>query len=157
MIPPLSTDILIRSDSSFLLAGQVREPFHLFIETCESEYAQYLSSGDLIAVSAPDGGELRQALILLELIRRWHVPVLVLPPDHPGSARLRMVVSAGDCITLNCSIRRGTHPEQTVICSSAALAGVKIEGTGEGILISGVPESAEVFQVTNEGEIRIRH
>lgn len=142
--------LLIQGSSSFLLIGQVTEPFTLFIETSVDEYCQYLSSGDLIVVSAPEGGDVRQAEILLELIIRWHSPLVVLPSGHPGSTRLNMVVSAGDRITMSCSIQRGTHPEQTVLCSSDELAGITLIGNEQGIEIVGLPDSAKIIRLQKD-------
>jgi len=147
-------DLLIRAPGSFLLIGPVREPFTLFIETQTDEYCQYLSIGDIIVVSAPEGGDVRQAGLLLELVRRWHVPLVVLPKGHPGSGRLRMMVSAGDQISLNCSIQRGTHPEQTVICSSEELSGVSLRGGDGEAEICMLPPCAELWLINPDGSMR---
>ena len=98
-----------------------------------------MSPGDLVAVSAPEGGSVEPALMLLELVRTHHLPLVVLPKNHPGSKRIPYVVSAGPEIRTNCSIVRGTHPEQHLICSSDELAGIALSGTTEGIVISGIP------------------
>jgi len=117
----------------------VCEPFPLCIETSDGEYCQGMSPGDLVAVSAPEGGSVEPALMLLELVRTHHLPLVVLPKNHPGSKRIPYVVSAGPEIRTNCSIVRGTHPEQHLICSSDELAGIALSGTTEGIVISGIP------------------
>ena len=70
------------------------------------EYCHYLEEGDLVVVSAPEGGEIGQAMILLELIRKYHAPLVVLPKGHPRSKRITMVVSAGEPIAIDCSIKR---------------------------------------------------
>lgn len=151
MIVPVSgANLLIQATTSFILVGIVKDPFTLFIETSSDEYCQYLKAGDLVAISAPEGGEVRQALILLELVMTWHQPLLVLPSGHPGSRRLKMVVSAGDQIVMNCLIQRGTHPEQTVICSSEELAGMEIRSHIEGIEISGIPRGVDLYKITND-------
>jgi hypothetical protein len=82
--------------------------------------------------------------MLIELVRRHHTPLIVLPRNHPGSRRLRYVVSAGPVITTDCSIRRGTHPKQHLICASGALSGMTLEGGEEGVKISPVPSGAVV-------------
>lgn len=153
IIPLTDADLLIKSSKSFLLCGLVKDAFTLFIETPEDEYCQYLKSGEIITVSAPEGGDIRQATILLELVRTWHAPLLVLPTGHPGSKRLRMVVSAGDFISLNCSIQRGTHPEQTVVCSSEELAGTCLSAVSGGIEISNLPHPAELLMVSSDGTV----
>jgi hypothetical protein len=127
--------LLIEGSSSFLLIGSVGEPFSLCIETYQEEYCQTLREGDLVAVSAPEGGDVEQARMLLELVRTYHAPVVVLPRDHPGSRRLSMVISAGPEILLACEIQRGTHPEQHLICASEELAGVRIRRTAGGVEI----------------------
>ncbi len=141
MIVPLGDGYLcIQSTHSFLLVGKVLSPFHLFIETYSDELCQYLEQGDLVVVSAPEGGDLGQAMILLELIREYHAPLVVLPKGHPGSARLKMVISAGDEIELNCSIQRGTHPKQHLLCGSEEMAGMVLKRTGDGVAVSGGEE-----------------
>ncbi|HWQ63142.1 MAG TPA: alpha/beta hydrolase [Methanospirillum sp.] len=151
IIPVSGTGLLIQASTSFILVGIVKDPFTLFIETTSNEYCQYLKTGDLVAISAPEGGELRQALILLELVMVWHVPLLVLPSGHPGSCRLKMVVSAGDQIVMNCLIQRGTHPEQTVICSSEELTGMEIRSQTEGVELLGIPRGVDLYRITTDG------
>ncbi|MDD1727521.1 MAG: alpha/beta hydrolase [Methanospirillum sp.] len=123
----------------------------LFIETTNDEYCQFLKLGELVVVSAPEGGTVRQALILLELVIIWHTPLLVLPSGHPGSSRFTMVVSAGDRITMSCTIERGTHPEQTVICSSDELAGMELSSHPEGIELHNIPSGVNFFKISSDG------
>jgi hypothetical protein len=151
IIPNNNQDILISAPSSFLLVGVVSDPFMLFIETTKEEICQFLSQGDIIAVSAPEGGEIRQALLLLELVRKWHVPLIVLPSGHMGSERIRMVVSAGNTISMNCSIQRGTHPKQTLICSSEELAGICLTVVPGGIQVTSLPVCAEISLLSDDG------
>jgi len=151
IVPVTGAGLLIQAPTSFLLTGIVQEPFILFIETSTDEYCQYLKKGDLVTISAPEGGELRQAMILLELVITWHTPLLVLPSGHPGSSRLLMVVSAGDQIIMSCSIERGTHPEQTVICSSEELAGMELRSHPDGIEIRRLPPETKLWQVFPDG------
>ncbi|HOW05065.1 alpha/beta hydrolase [Methanospirillum hungatei] len=129
--------LCIRASQSFLLIGRVLSPFHLFIETFGDEYCQYLEEGDLVVVSSPEGGDIGQAMILLELIRKYHAPLVVFPKGHPGSTRLTMVVSAGDHIEINCSIQRGTHPEQHLLCGSEDMAGIVLKRSDMGVEITG--------------------
>lgn len=148
--------LLIRGERSFLLAGLAEETFSLCIETSTDEICQGVFSGDVIAVSAPEGGPLEPALMLLELVRTYHVPVLVLPKDHPGSRRITRVVSVAPEIHANCTIRRGTHPEQHLICSGEDLAGLVIRGSGDGIAIDGLPAGASVQTVNYRISARIQ-
>ena len=89
--------------------------------------------GDLVVVSAPEGGPVEPALMLLELVRTYHLPLIVLPRNHPGSKRIPYVVSVAPEIQTSRSIVRGTHPEQHLICSSDELAGLTVSGTRDGI------------------------
>lgn len=133
--------LLIRGKQSFLLVAKVRSSFGLCIETSDDEYCQGVDAGDLVVVSAPEGGAVEPALMLTDLVRTFHVPLLVLPRNHPGSRRISYVVSVGPEILTSCSIQRGTHPEQHFICSSEELAGVTLKRSAKGIDISNLPES----------------
>ena len=113
--------LLIRGKQSFLLVALVKKSFGLCIETSRDEYCQGVEAGDLVVVSAPEDGAIEPALMLIDLVRTFHVPLLVLPKDHPGSRRISYVVSVGPEIFTSCSIQRGTHPDQHLICSSDEL------------------------------------
>lgn len=138
---PLSDDrlLLIAGSDSFFLVAKAGERFALCIETFEGEVCDTVEEGDLVVVSAPEGGPLEQAKMLLALVRTYRMPLVVLPPHHPGSRRLSMVVSTGPRIEASCQIRRGTHPEQHLICSSEKLAGTRLRATPEGVEITGFP------------------
>jgi len=116
--------ILIRGRSSFLLAACIREKFPLIIETDDEELVQGVYPGDLIVVSAPEGGETAPALYLLEMVKTYHTPVIALGKDHPASRRLSYVVSAAERIEMRCDIRRGTHPEQHLLCAADEFTGM---------------------------------
>jgi hypothetical protein len=137
MTVSVGNDVLhVKGAHSFLLVASVREAFSLCIEARCEEYIQGVHAGDLVVVSAPEAGPVEPALMLLELVRTYHMPLLVLPRDHPGSKRISYVVSVGPVIRTNCSIVRGTHPEQHLICSSDELAGITLSGNGDAIEIS---------------------
>ena len=147
--------LLIRGDHSFLLVGKADEQFSLCIETSTEECCQGVMPDDIIAVSAPEGGPVEPALILMDLVRKWHVPLLVLPKDHPGSRRISRVVSVAPEIHTSCSIRRGTHPEQHLICSGEELAGMVLKGTGTGVEILHMPGNAQVSRVNYQFSMQI--
>jgi hypothetical protein len=147
--------LLIRGDRSFLLVGRAEEQFSLCIETSTEELCQGVQPGDVIVVSAPEGGAVEPALMLMELVRVWHVPLLVLPSNHPGSRRISRVVSVAPKIHTSCSISRGTHPEQHLVCSSDELAGMVLEGTGSGVEILNMPTGAAVSRVNYQLSTRI--
>jgi hypothetical protein len=145
MIEPLHDEyLLIRSGHSFLVIAKANARFPLCIETSSDEYCQTVEPADLIAVSAPEGGEHEAAGMLIELVRRFHTPLIVLPNGHPGSRRLRYVVSVGPVITADCRIIRGTHPEQHLICASESLSGLALQGVQEGVRIDNLPSGAEI-------------
>jgi hypothetical protein len=131
--------LLIRGDHSFLLVGKAEEQFSLCIETSTEEFCQGVHPGDVIVVSAPEGGAIEPALMLMELVRIWHVPLLVLPRNHPGSRRITRVVSVAPEVHTSCSITRGTHPEQHLVCSSDELSGLSVRGVSGGLEITGMP------------------
>jgi hypothetical protein len=142
--------LLIQGNHSFLLISRVKDRFGLCIETSDREYCQGVDAGDLVVVSAPEGGAVEPALMLMDLVRTFHMPLLVLPKDHPGSRRISYVVSVGPEIFTSCSIRRGTHPEQNLICSSDELAGITLKGNGPVVDISPLPEGVSFRHVTYE-------
>jgi hypothetical protein len=133
--------LLIRGKQSFLLVAKVKNRFGLCIETAYDEYCQGVEAGDLVVVSAPEDGAIEPALMLIDLVRSFHVPLLVLPKDHPGSRRISYVVSVGPEIFTSCSIRRGTHPDQHLICSSDELAGITIKRSEHGVDVFPLPGS----------------
>src|SRR5208337_3841395 len=75
--------LLVKGTHSFLLAAPVRENFALCIESVHEEYFQGVHAGDLVVVSAPEAGPVEPALMLLELVRTYHLPLMVLPRNHP--------------------------------------------------------------------------
>lgn len=133
--------LLIRGKHSFLIVGIVKNSFGLCIETAHDEYVQGVEAGDLVVVSAPEDGAIEPALMLTDLVRTFHVPLLVLPKNHPGSKRISYVVSAGPEIFTSCSIQRGTHPEQHLICSSDELAGIRLKKSEQGVEAFNLPEN----------------
>lgn len=111
----------------------------VFIETDDEELVQFLEPDDLIAVSCFYAGEDAKKAIrsMLYLVREGGMPLLVLKKGHPASARLKMVVSAGERITLSSCIVPGTHPEQDVLCGKGSFDSMRLAGTHEGITIEG--------------------
>ena len=142
MIYPLADEfLLISGERSFLLVARVGASFGLRIETFDEEYSQTVEPDDLVAVSAPEGGALEPACMLAEFVRTYRTPLIVLPKDHPGSKRFSYLVSVGPVISTSCTIKRGTHPEQHLICSSDELAGIVLEGRSGSVEIFGLPET----------------
>jgi hypothetical protein len=133
-------EIIFLSDGNYTVgavkAGSAR---HVFIETESEELVQFLDEDDLIAVSALSGGEDAKDSIacMLYLVREGHMPLLVLPAEHPATRRLPLVISAGPAIRLTSCITPGTHPEQDVLCARGALGGMLLQGTHGGIAVEG--------------------
>jgi len=138
MLHPLDDGYLVlEGASSYLAVARALRRLPLCIETVEGELVQGLDVDDLIAASAPSGGPLAPALMLIELVRRYGLPLVVLPKGHRGSRRLRVVVSAGPSIRIACDIQRGTHPEQDVLCGADEFAGLVLRGVPGGIEVEG--------------------
>ncbi|MBP1927997.1 hypothetical protein J2741_000544 [Methanolinea mesophila] len=136
---PSGSVLLIEGSASFLVVGLAGARFPLCIETMEEEYCETVDAHHLIAVSAPEGGDYSPALMLMELVRSYRFPLVVLPRNHPGSRRLRYVVSAGPEILLSCGISRGTHPEQHLLCSSPELAGITLLADEKKVTVRNIP------------------
>ncbi|KZX16006.1 hypothetical protein MBCUT_11420 [Methanobrevibacter cuticularis] len=139
----------IKLDSSeilFLIGGtgivgivKVAKDQMLFIGTPEKEeIVVYLEKDDLIAISAFGTGKKYETAIkaMAFITREMESPIIVLPKDHPTSKRLKMVLSIGESVKLDCNITPGTHPEQDILCSCNSLSGLKLDKTKEGIIIS---------------------
>ncbi len=138
MFHPLGDGFLvIEGSSSFLAVARALRRLPLCIETVEGEVVQGLDPDDLVAASAPNGGPLAPALMLIELVRRYGLPLVVLPKGHPGSRRLSVVLSAGPSIRIACDIQRGTHPEQNVLCGADEFAGLVLRGVPGGVEVEG--------------------
>lgn len=149
MIRPLQEDefLEISGSRSFLLVARAGATFALCIETMDAEYCQTMEPDDLVAASAPEGGPTEPAVMLIEFVRKYRVPVTVLPKNHPGTKRFSYLVSAGPEIHTSCSIRRGTHPEQHLICSHDELAGIILKGRDRGVEILNLPLEATVRKI----------
>ncbi|MDD1657495.1 MAG: alpha/beta hydrolase [Methanomicrobiales archaeon] len=143
--------LLIRGLSSFILAAPAQEAFTLFLEDCDGEIVQSVEPDDLVVVSAPEGGPLEPAFLLFRLVRDHHAPLVVLPRGHPGSRRLRHVVSVAPQVLFSCGIQRGTHPEQHLICSSEELAGITLRGTDGAVELEHVPPGVRVEILGEQG------
>ncbi len=134
----------IQGRNSFLIVAKANARFGIWIETSEKEYSQTVEPDDLVIASAPEGGNLEPAVMLVESVRKYRLPLMVLSKDHPGSRHFRYVVSVARSIATSCSIRRGTHPEQHLICASDELSGIELHGVPGGVDIDGLPGGATV-------------
>ena len=136
--------LILKGEHSFLLIGKAERSFSLYIESKEQEFIQGVRSDDLVVVSSPEGGPYEPARMLLELVRTYHTPLVVLPRDHPGTKRLKLVVAVAPKVTTSCNIVRGTHPEQQILCSSDELAGLCLKGEEGYVLAENIPSMVVV-------------
>jgi hypothetical protein len=141
--------LLIEGNTSFLLIGSARHSFSLYVETNEEECVQCVEPEDLVVVSSPEKGPYEPAIMLLELIRTYHLPLVILPREHPGTKRLKLVVAVAPRIVTSCTIMRGTHPEQHLICSSEEMAGISLHGEGGSIIVENLPIGMTVRYLPN--------
>lgn len=103
-----------------------------FIATQDDEIVQALEKDDIIAVSSLKGNK-QSIRSLAYLTREEDSPLVILNKNHPSTKRLSTIVSVGDVVNLNCNITPGTHPEQTVLCSTHELHDIEIKKTKTGI------------------------
>ena len=144
----MTTEIKFNKDEILFLLGEsgmigivkAGEEKMLFIEGADNEeIVQYLEADDLIAVSSFNLGEKYEKGIraLAYITRDIESPIIVLPKEHPASKRLKMVLSVGENVRLDCRIRPGTHPEQDILCSCDSLSGLNIIKSKDGVIIEG--------------------
>ena len=132
--------LFLTGKSGELGVAKASKDMEIFIGTPDmDEVVQFLQTEDLIAVSAFDVGDKAEKGIksMLFLLRELASPIVVLPENHPTSRRLKMVVSCGDVIRLNCDIQPGTHPEQDILCAREELSGLEIYAVDGGVEIKG--------------------
>jgi len=112
-----------------------------FLETENEEIVLGLEPHDLIVASAFSVDEKAEKGLkcVLFMIREIRSPLIVLPKNHPASARLPIVVSAGKKTVLSCHITPGTHPNQDVLCGSNEFDSLEVTGTLEGVQIKNMP------------------
>ncbi len=135
--------LFLKGSSGELGIVKASKELQIFIGTPEGEeVVQFLQAEDLIAVSAFSVGNKAEKGIkcMIHLLREHASPIVVLPENHPTSKRLKLVVSCGDFIRLDCSIQPGTHPEQDILCACEDLSGVEILAQNGGVQIKGNPD-----------------
>lgn len=132
--------LFIIGKSSIIGVAKAGARNHIIIGTPDKdEIVIFLEQNDLIVVSGFIKGHAMEKGIksLIYLIREIGSPLIVLPPDHPTSKQLPLVVAAGPTIHLDCNIIPGTHPEQYILCAGEDLSGMIIRSTTEGVEIEG--------------------
>ncbi len=141
---PLGENEILFIKGSYGTVGVVKagpEP-QFFLETESEEIVLGLETEDLIIASAFFTGKVAENGLkcILYTIRELRSPMIVLPPDHPASKRLKTVVSAGNSTQLSCEIIPGTHPDQNVLCSTEDFKGLRIKGICGGIEVMNRPD-----------------
>ena len=120
----------------------------IFMNTAEDEVALFLQPQDLIVISSFKADDkMRKGIkALAYLLLETENPLVVLPEDHPGSRRLKMVVSSAERVRLSCDITPGTHPDHHLLCSAPALSGMEIVSTGGGVELLNAPPGIRVWR-----------
>ncbi len=117
-------------------SGRTRQ---LFIETVDEELVMTVDADDLFVASAFEDTLAMVTAIkcTLFLIRDLSSPLIVLPSHHPASSRLKVVASVGKRTAVRCDIRKGTHPEQDVLCGAPGLDGLEITAAEGRVILRG--------------------
>jgi hypothetical protein len=136
MIPLSSTKMLLVYGKSGTLAvvklGRQRQ---FFVDTPDGEFVLAVGPEELLVASGFGTGKkiVNGLRCVLYMIREVNSPLIVLPKNHPASARLKIVVSVGNRIVLSCDITPGTHPEQHVLCGMEEFNGAEILSVDGGV------------------------
>ena len=141
MIPLSSSEmLLVHGNSGTLAVVKVGAQRQFFVDTPEREIVLAMGPEELLVASGfgTDDRIANGLMCVLYMIREVNSPLIVLPKNHPASARLRIVVSAGKRIVLSCNIRPGTHPEQHLLCSMDEFDGAEILGVDGGVELKGL-------------------
>jgi len=141
MIPLSSNEmLLVRGNSGTLAVVKTGVQRQFFVDTPEGEFVLAVGPEELLVASGFGtderiGNGLR---CVLYMIREVNSPLIVLPKNHPASARLKIVVAAGKRIVLSCDITPGTHPEQHLLCGMREFDGAEILGIEGGVELRGL-------------------
>lgn len=132
--------LLVRGNSGTLAVVKVGKQRQFLVETPEREIVLAMGSEALLVASGfgTDEQMVNGLWCVLYMIREVNSPLIVLPKNHPASARLKIVVSVGKRIVLSCDITPGTHPEQHLLCGMTEFDGVEILGVEGGVELKGL-------------------
>lgn len=146
---PLKNDelLLVHGQTGTLAMVKVGKKRQFFVETPERELVLAMGPEALLVASGfgTDEQIVNGLRCVLYMIREVNSPLIVLPKDHPASARLKIVVAAGTRIVLSCDITPGTHPEQHLLCSMTEFDGAEILGVEGGLELKGL-EGAKLLK-----------
>jgi hypothetical protein len=141
MIPLHLTELLlVRGTTGTLAIVKVGEKRQFLVETPDRELALGVGPEAVLVASGfgTDDRIVTGLRCVLYMIREVDSPLIVLPRDHPASARLKIVVAVGSRIVLSCNITPGTHPEQHLLCAMPEFEGVEILGVEGGVELTGL-------------------
>ncbi|MCW3134568.1 MAG: hypothetical protein N2V78_09600 [Methanophagales archaeon] len=141
MIPLRNNEmLLVHGNSGTLAVVKVGAQRQFFVDTPESEIMLAVGPEELLVASGfgTDEQIVNGLRCVLYMIREVNSPLIVLPKKHPASARLKIVVSAGERIVLSCEITPGTHPEQHLLCGTKEFDGAEILGVEGGVVLNGL-------------------
>lgn len=136
MIPLRSNEmLLVHGNSGALAVVKVGAQRQFFVDTPETEIVLAMGPEELLVASGfgTDERIVNGLRCVLYMIREVNSPLIVLPKNHPASARLKIVVSAGKRIVLSCDITPGTHPEQHLLCGMVEFDGAELLGVEGGV------------------------
>lgn len=136
MIPLDSSEmLLVHGNTGTLAVVKVGKQRQFFVDHPDGEIVLAMGPEELLVASGFGTDEqIKNGLrCVLYMIREVNSPLIVLPKNHPASARLKIVVSAGKRIVLNCDITPGTHPEQHLLCGMQEFSGAEILGVEGGV------------------------
>ena len=141
MIPlDTRTMLLVRGTTGTLAIVKVGQTRQFLVETPDREIALGVGPDAVLVASGfgTDDRIVNGLRCVLYLIREVGSPLIVLPKDHPASARLKIVLAVGSRIVLSCTITPGTHPEQHLLCAMPEFEGVEILGVEGGVELRGL-------------------
>lgn len=132
--------LLVRGNSGTLAVVKVGKQRQFLVETPEREIVLAMGPEALLVASGfgTDEQLVNGLRCVLYMIREVNSPLIVLPKNHPASARLKIVVSVGKRIVLSCDITPGTHPEQHLLCGMTEFDGAEILGVEGGVELNGL-------------------
>ncbi len=145
MIPLDSNEmLLVHGNTGTLAVVKVGKQRQFFVDNPDGEIVLAMGPEELLVASGfgTDEQITNGLRCVLYMIREVNSPLIVLPKNHPASARLKIVVSAGKRIVLSCDITPGTHPEQHLLCGMEEFSGAEILGVEDGVELKGL-ESAK--------------
>jgi hypothetical protein len=126
--------LLMHGDSGTLAVVKAGAQRQFFVDTPEGEFVLAMGPEELLVASGFGTDErIENGLrCVLYMIREVNSPLIVLPKNHPASARLKIV------IVLSCDITPGTHLEQHLLCGMKEFDGAEILGVEGGVELKGL-------------------